>query len=187
MSKGQTCNFFLIMYYVIQVQSSKENKVIEEIKRHLSNDVLIDIFSPTYIQRKNIKGNWVDVEKPAFPGYVFLETDNVKEAFHQLYYVESFAKLLGREANSENFLPLNPYETKMIEVLYGKENKHTLGISEINLEKGMKVKVLKGQLFGLEGLIKKVNLHKRQVIITFPFGGKTIEACVGIEIIDKID
>ena len=75
----------------------------------------------------------------------------------------------------------------MVEVLYGKENNHTLGISEITLEQGMKVRVLRGQLFGLEGLIKKVKLHKRQIIITFPFNGKSIEATVGIDIVDKID
>ena len=75
----------------------------------------------------------------------------------------------------------------MVEVLYGKENNHTLGVSEIKLDPGMKVRVLRGQLFGLEGLIKKVNLHKRQVIITFPFSGKSIEATVGIDILDKVD
>ena len=175
------------MYYVIQVQTSKEDKMIEEIKRHLSNDVLIDVFTPLYVQRKKIKGEWIDVEKPAFPGYIFIETDNIKEVFHQLYYVEGFARLLGRESNTENFLPLSKSESKMVEVLYGKENNHTLGVSEIKLDPGMKVRVLRGQLFGLEGLIKKVNLHKRQVIITFPFSGKSIEATVGIDILDKVD
>lgn len=175
------------MYYVVQVQTSKENKMIEEIKRHLSSDVLIDVFSPIYVQRKKIKDQWIDVEKPAFPGYIFLETNDVKEAFRQLYYVEGFAKLLGREQNSENFLPLNKFESRMVEVLYGKESNHTLGISEICLEEGNKIKVLGGQLFGLEGLIKKVNLHKRLVTITFPFGGKSIEATVGIDIVEKID
>ena len=44
------------MYYVIQVQSSKEEKIIEEIKKHLSNDILDDVFSPKFTQRKKIKG-----------------------------------------------------------------------------------------------------------------------------------
>ena len=72
-------------------------------------------------------------------------------------------------------------------MLYGKESNHTLGISEIKLEQGIKVRVLRGQLFGLEGSIKKVNLHKREVIITFPFGGKAIEARVGIDILDTVE
>lgn len=175
------------MYYVIQVQTSKENKMIEEIKRHLSEDILIDCFSPIFIQRKNIKGIWVDFNKPAFPGYIFIETNDIKEVFHQLYYVEGFTRLLGREPNSENFLPLNNSESRMIEILYGKESNHVLGISEVKLEPGKRIRVLKGPLFGFEGLIKKVNLHKRNVIITFPFGGKSVEATVGIDIIDKID
>ena len=175
------------MYYVVQVQSSKEDKIIEEIKKHLPEDILIDAFSPRFLQRKNIKGKWVDVEKPAFPGYIFIETKNIQEVFRQMYYVEGFARLLGRERNSENFLPLTEHESRMIEVLYGKEYGRTLGISEIKLEEGMKVRVLRGQLFGFEGLIKKVMLHKRLVVITFPFGGKSIEATVGIEIVDQID
>jgi len=175
------------MYYVIQVQTSKEELTIADIKKHFSSDILNDVFYPTFVQRKCIKGEWKDIEKPAFPGYIFLETDNVKEAFHQLYYVEGFARLLGRESNTENFLPLNEQETRMIEILYGKENNHRLGINEVDLQEGMKIKVLKGQLFGLEGLIKKVNLHKRFVVITFPFGGKSIEATVGIDIVDKVD
>ena len=175
------------MYYVIQVRTGKEEKMIEEIKNHLTNDIINDLFTPFYTQRKHIKGEWIDIDKPAFPGYIFIESDNIKEVFHQLYFVEGFTKLLGRESNSENFLSLNESETKMIEVLYGKDSGHKLGINEIKLEQGNKVKVLRGQLFGLEGLIKKVLLHKRQVIITFPFGGKSIEAIVGIDIIDKID
>lgn len=175
------------MYYVVQVQTGKENKIINEIKRHMSDDILSDVFSPLYAQRKHIKGQWVDINKPAFPGYIFLETNNIQEVFHQLYYVEGFAKLLGRESNSENFLPLNDSESKMVEVLYGKNSNHTLGISEINFEENNKIRVLSGQLFGLEGLIKKINLHKREVIITFPFAGKSIEAKVGIDVIQKID
>lgn len=175
------------MYYVIQVKTAQEEKTIEEIKKHISSDVLDDVFTPYFTQRKNIKGNWIDFDKPAFPGYVFIETENIKEVFHQLYYVENFSKLLGREGTSENFLPLSKSETKMIDILYGKDFNHKLGISEVKVEQGMKVKILKGQLFGLEGMIKKVNLHKRQVIITFPFGGKAIEATVGIDIIDTIE
>lgn len=175
------------MYYVVQVQTSKEEKMIKEIRRHLSADILTDVFSPTFIQRKNFKGEWIDVEKPAFPGYIFIETNNIKDVFHQLYYVDGFVRLLGRELNSENFLPLSQSETKMVEVLYGKESNHKLGISEIKLEEGMKIRVLKGQLFGLEGLIEKINLHKRIVTITFPFGGKSIRATVGIDIIDHVD
>ena len=175
------------MYYVIQVQTSKEDKMIEEIKKHLSNYILTDVFTPLYVQRKKIKGEWVDVEKPAFPGYIFIETDNIKEVFHQLYYVEGFARLLGREPNTENFLHLSKSESKMIEILYGKGTNHILGISDIKLEKGKKVRILGGQLFGLEGLIKKINLHKRQITITFPFAGKSIEATVGVDIVDSID
>ena len=65
------------MYYVIQVQTSKEQKMIEEIKKHLSSEILEDAFSPLYVQRKKIKGEWIDVEKPAFPGYIFIERDNI--------------------------------------------------------------------------------------------------------------
>ena len=175
------------MYYVIQVQTSKEEKTIQEIKRHFTNDVLIDVFTPLYTQRKKIKGVWTDVVKPAFPGYIFIETENIKEVFYQLYYVEGFTKLLGRESNSENFLPLNKFESRMIDALYGKRSNHILGISEINIEEGNRVKIIKGQLFGLEAYIKKINFHKRQAVLTFPFGGKSISAVVGIDFVQKMD
>ena len=50
----------------------------------------------------------------------------------------------------------------------------------------MRIKVLQGPLFGLEGLIKKVNLHKRLVTISFPLGGRPVEANVSIDIVSEI-
>ena len=174
------------MYYVIQVKTSKEDKTIEELRRHLTSDSFNDIFSPKYMKRENHKGVWIDKERTVFPGYIFIDTDNIKEVFHQLYYVKDYTRLLGREENKENFLPLNEYETRMIDILYGKQNDHVLGISDVSIKEGMNVKVLNGPLFGLEGLIKKVNLHKRLVTLSISIGGRPQNINVSIDIVSEV-
>lgn len=175
------------MYYVIQVKSGKEDKTIKEIKDRLDKDLAFDVFVPKAMRRRKYQGEWHDELKPCFPGYIFIDTSNIKNVFKALYYVPSFTKILGREGLSENFLPLNVIETRMIDILYNKDSNYIASISNITFEEGDKIVVLSGPLYGQEANIKKVNLHKRLVTITITLGGQSVEAELGIDFISPLN
>ena len=173
------------MYYVIHVETGKEDKVIDEIKRYKDHEDTFEVFTPLMKQLRKYKGEWKEVTIKCFPGYIFVQTDEIKQLFKDLVYVEGYTKLLGRERGSENYLPLSEEESRVIDILCGEEDNRVVEISDIVVEEGDKIRVVAGPLMGLEGSIIKKNFHKRQVRVRISFAGRGIETDVGINLITK--
>lgn len=170
------------MYYVIQVQTRHEEEIIDMIKKLVSKEILLDIFSPSVEVNKKYKDGWRKVTRKCFPGYVFVNTNNPAELFKELYPVPAFTKLLGVGKTGErSFIPLSSDEAYSLEALAGKE--HNVGISDIRLEQGKIVEVLSGPLKGKTGEIIKVNLHKRICVILMDMAGRKCEVTLGINIV----
>ena len=174
------------MYYVIQVKTGKEQKAIEDILKNKPDDPSFDVFAPYRKVIRKFHGVEKEVIERCFPGYVFVETDNVKQLFKQLYFTPGFTRLLGREADTENFVPLDKDESRMIDILYSRNNNRITEISNIEVKEGQKIRVLDGPLMGLETEIKKVNLHKRTVKVEFTMCGRLVSANVGINIVTDV-
>ena len=171
------------MYYVVQVATGKEEKTINEIKKQLGDIDGFDVFSPFRKSTRKVKGVEKEYIERCFPGYIFIETDEPYELFKALYWTPEFTKMLGREGLTENFVPLNKDEARMIDILYSKNSNRVTEISNIEVNEGQIVKVLDGPLYGLTGQIKKVNLHKRLVIVEFSLMGRSVTAPISINII----
>ena len=174
------------MYYVIQVKTGKEQQAIEDILKNKPDDASFDVFSPYRKSFRKYKGVMREVVERCFPGYIFVETNNVRELFRQLYFTPGFQKLLGREEGTENFVPLDKDESRMIDILYSANNNRITEISNIEVKEGETIRVLDGPLVGLETQIKKVNLHKRTVLVEFMMCGRLVTAPIGINIITNI-
>ena len=176
------------MYYVINVKTGKESKTIDAIKTQLKGKEGFDIFAP---YRKVIKKYKGGVEKEViercFPGYLFVETNSPKELFFDLYWVPGYTRLLGREGLTYNFAPLNPDESRMIDILYSANSNRTTEISDIVIEEGQKIRVLSGPLEGILSFVKRVNLHKRTVTVEFMMCGRLVEVNVGINIVTIVE
>ena len=174
------------MYYVIQVKTGKEQQAIEDILKNKPDDASFDVFSPYRKSLRKYKGETKEIIERCFPGYIFVETNNVRELFRQLYFTPGFQKLLGREEGTENFVPLDKDESRMIDILYSANNNRITEISNIEVKEGEMIRVLDGPLMGLETQIKKVNLHKRTVLVEFMMCGRLVTAPIGINIITNI-
>ena len=175
------------MYYVIQVKTGKEQQTIEDIlKNKPLDDPSFDVFSPYRKAIRKFKGVEKEVIERCFPGYIFVETNNVKELFRQLYFTPGFERLLGREEGTENFVPLDKDETRMIDILYSRNNNRITEISNIEVKEGQTIRVLDGPLQGLETQIKKVNLHKRTVTVEFMMCGRLVTSPIGINIVTDV-
>ena len=174
------------MYYVIQVKTGKEQKAIEDILKNKPDDASFDVFAPYRKTLRKYKGVMKEVIERCFPGYVFVETNDAKRLFFELYWIPGFTKLLGREADTYNFVPLDKDESRMIDILYSVNNNRITEISNIEVKEGQTIKVLDGPLMGLETQIKKVNLHKRTVTVEFMMCGRLVESQIGINIITDI-
>ena len=174
------------MYYVIQVKTGKEQQAIDDILKNKPDDPSFDVFAPYRKMIRKFKGVEKEVIERCFPGYVFVETDDVKSLFVQLYWTPGYTRLLGREADTYNFVPLDKDESRMIDILYSRNNDRITEISNIEVKEGEKIRVLDGPLMGLETQIKKVNLHKRKVTVEYMMCGRLVTSDIGINIITNI-
>ena len=174
------------MYYVIQVKTGKEQKAIEDILKNKPDDLSFDVFAPYRKALRKYHGEFKEVIERCFPGYIFVETNDIKELFKQLYFTPGYQKILGREGVTDNFVPLDKDESRMIDILYNASSNRVTEISNIEVKEGEMIRVLDGPLLGLETQIKKVNLHKRTVTVEFMLCGRLVSANVGINIITNI-
>ena len=174
------------MYYVIQVKTGKEEQAIEDILKNKPDDASFDVFSPYRKSLRKYKGVMWEVVERCFPGYIFVETNDVQRLFKQLYFTPGFQKILGREGETENFVPLDKDESRMIDILYSANNNRITEISNIEVREGEMIRVLDGPLAGLETQIKKVDLHKRTVTVEYMMCGRLVTSNVGINIVTNI-
>lgn len=174
------------MYYVIHVRTGKEQDAINDIMKNKPDDASFDVFAPYRKSLRKYKGVMKEVVERCFPGYVFVETDDVKRLFFELYWIPGYTRLLGRDGDTYNFVPLDKDESRMIDILYSKNNDRITEISNIEVREGEMIRVLDGPLFGLETQIKKVNLHKRTVTINFMMCGRVQSADLAINIITNV-
>ena len=174
------------MYYVIQVKTGKEQEMIDNIKKHKRSQVDFDVFSPYRKVLRKYGSEYKEVIERCFPGYIFVETNDIEQLFYDLYWVPGFTKILGREGLTHNFVPLTEDESRMIDILYSKNNDRITEISNIEVREGEKIRVLDGPLAGLETQIKKVNLHKRKVTVEYMMCGRLVTSDVAINIVTNI-
>ena len=113
-------------------------------------------------------------------------TNNVEQLLINLYRAPRFQKLLGREEGTENFVPLDKDESRVIDILYSRNYNRITEISNIEVKKGQTIRVLDDPLIGLETKIKKVNSHKRTVKVEFTMCNRLVSVNVGINIVTDI-
>lgn len=171
------------MYYVIQVKTGNEQKVIGKINNLEGRIHDYDAFVPCRKTLRKYKGEFKPVIERCFPGYVFVETNHPKELFFDLSKIEEFTRLLGREGLSYNFNPLNENESRTIDILYGKSTHRVTDLSLIEVEEGKTIRIITGPLANIKGTIKKVNLHKRKITVSITLMNRSVDVDVGVDIV----
>ncbi len=176
------------MYFVIQVVSKSENKMMEKIKLFISDSsIMNDIFIPRRKRLRKNNGKWKEYEEICFPGYIFVETNKPRLLQKELRKIEGFTKLVGfGDSSNISFMPLTEQEANMIDRLMGK-NDRVIGLSTIEFEEGNRIKVIDGPLEGFKGSILKYNIHKRTVMVRLEIGNIVSDLQLGIDLVEKDD
>lgn len=81
--------------------------LLQDYKEKIPNNAYSDVFVPTYDQMKRYQGAWHIEQKPVFPEYIFLESDQ-KTSYTDEYVTESSLLL--------------PEQEKLLRNLFGKED-----------------------------------------------------------------
>lgn len=167
-------------WYVMQVLSGQEEKIVQKCSLIIDKHLLYECFIPYATKMKKYQGKWHKIDDILFKGYVFLITDDIEELYIQLKKIPDLTKMLGKSDNE--IFPLKDNEVNFLK-RFGKDD-HIIDISTGYIE-GDVIRVLDGPLFGKEGMIKKIDRHKRIAYIEVDFFNQITTAKVGLEIISK--
>lgn len=168
-------------WYAVQVRSGKEDEVIRACDILIDQDVYQECFIPRCKRMKKFRGEWKQVDDILFKGYVFMITDYVDDLYTQLKKVPDLTKLLGNDG--ETIYPIYKEEAMFLSQFGGQ--KHIIDIS-IGYIEGDTIKVTSGPLMGMEGLIRKIDRHKRVAFIEVSLFGQSRIVQIALEIIKKI-
>ena len=167
-------------WYVIQVRSGHEKAIIEKCKKRISKELLIDCFTPEYVCQKKYLGKWHDVKDILFKGYIFMISDHIVELNVELKKILDFTKIIGRKKAEICCLD----EDEIVFIKSFADKNYTVDMSTGFIQ-GDKIFVTEGPLQGKEGLIIKIDRHKRIAYLQLSMFNKETIAKVGLEIISK--
>lgn len=167
------------MWYVIQVRTGKESDIETQCRKVIDNKILERSFIPCYKYKKKYHGEWHEEQRPLFPGYVFLVTEDSNGLFHALKDIIGLTRLLK---NGDEIVPLMDDEIEFMK-RFGREEQ-VVEISEGIIENNQ-VRITDGPLKGYEGLIRKIDRHKRKAWIEIWLCGRMQTVEVGLEITEK--
>lgn len=167
------------MWYVIQVRTGTEANICRQCEARIPETVLQRCFIPYYEEQKKMQGKWKTLQRVLFPGYVFLVTELVEELFQQLKKVDGLTKLIG---TGEEIIPITEKETEFLQNFGGE--KQVVEMSQGIIE-GAQVIIQSGPLQGKEGLIRKIDRHKRKAYLEMEMFGALQRVEVGLEITMK--
>lgn len=168
------------MWYVIQVQTGHERAMAELIEHVAPGDVLDECFYPQFETEMKVRGAWVPVTKPLFPGYVIAVSDDPCALWSHLRKIPQPMRLLSM---GEDYVPLSQQEVELIGGFSSKGNR-VVPMSHA-VKDGDTVVVTSGPLLGREGLIKGVNRAKSVAFLETELCGRRVSIRVGLSIVSS--
>jgi len=164
-------------WYVIHVRTGSEDAVCAAIRKQAIQACYgapFELFVPKRKLWEKKQGVAIEVIRKMFPGYVLIQTEDIGELVKLAKKSKSVFRCLESEGE---FQEVNPAEIYTVLQLANAEGE--IGLSEAVIEHGQ-IMVLNGPLKGQEGLIKKVDRHKRRAKVLFWFSGREYVVELGL-------
>jgi transcriptional antiterminator NusG len=200
------------MYYVMFVGTGQEDKIKQMIEQMVPDSLYQECFYPMRVMKKKIRGKWLTTRERLTPGYLFIRTDHILAFYKSLRLIPGLTQLLGmdQEVNNQSlpeeqlFYCLPQKEEEWLLKMTGQDRnpvfasvkpdsksadsakEYTLGLSQVAFDENDQVVILSGPLVGMEGRIKKINLHKRRAEVEVVFMGRKTIFYMGIELLDIV-
>lgn len=167
------------MWYAVWLTTGREIEDAEQIRLFTEGRGYDNCWIPVRMERRKIGDHVEDVEKPLFPGYIFLEARDPEDLYLALKKFPRFSLMLK---TGENYTPISPEEETFIRRLTDESGKAAVSLGVI---KDKKLRVIEGPLKGLEQYVVKIDRHKKKATLEMHLLGKTHVFRMGLEVVEK--
>ena len=171
------------MYYVIWTLTGKENIVRDEILAQIGAEYNSHIHILTRERKQKYRGEWQMRKEKLFLGYLFMDLDatQVEPVREVLRRATEHAKVLK---TGDELYPIHVQEEQLLRRLTGDTTNVAVSVGVIE---GDKIIVQEGPLVGMEGMIKRIDRHKRMAVLEVELFNRISEVKVGLEIVEKVE
>lgn len=169
-------------WYAIQVMRGREERVADLVGRTVPRELAEECFYPRYVTETKVRGRWVSVERPMFPGYLIAVSGRPAELSHVCARLGEFARLLTMDGAP---VPLAREEVELIGGLT-RPGERVVPMSRA-VKVGERVVITEGPLVGHEGLIRELNRRKSTAYLEVDLCGRKVGARVGVAVLSSAE
>ncbi len=166
-------------FYALQVWTGEEKRFRALADRWLSSHA-VEVFWPRRSLRIRRAGVWRDTVAPIFPGYLFLQTEEVTAALYaEVKRTSGFVRFLP---SNEGVAPMDRADQDLLG--------HFLGFGEIVkkstafFDENRRIRIVAGPLKNLEGKIVRVDRRKGRARVRLELYENSFEVDFGFEALD---
>jgi len=165
------------IWYLLKCPEGYEADYTKRCPELVAPQELMEVVCFKYQRMMRYGGKWHLENRMLLPGYIFLSGTEVMATNGD--YKESKG---GKERSPSVLVPLIPCGIPYAREMCQKGD--LVGLSKGIIRNGKPI-VTSGPLKGREGLIRKIDRHKRTAEIEIPFVGDKKQVTVGLEIYEK--
>src|SRR5262249_54817592 len=163
-------------WYVVKVQSGREESIKEAIERRVKIEGLEDYFGQIIIPVERVtemrSGKRVVRERKLYPGYLMVEVEYNDRILYLFRETSGVGDFVGGSLNH----PPPPMSDREVERMLGRQGEHVPGIAhpKPKFDRGDRVKVKDGTFAGMEGEVKDLLEAKGLVRVELTIFGRPV-------------
>lgn len=166
------------MWYVMQIRTGTETEACMQCRQRVMEEGE-EVFVMLAERMTKIRGEWFLTMGRLFPGYVFVETGDIRGFHERLGRAGQAARILR---TGDEMTPLHPEEEGYLRAAGGEE--HVVRYSQ-GYVKGDELVVTSGPLKDFRGTLKKILRHKRLAVLEMTLMGRAVEVTVGLGVVSR--
>jgi transcriptional antiterminator NusG len=163
-------------WYVVKVQSGREESIKEAIERRVKIEGLDEYFGQIIIPVERVtemrNGKRVVRERKLYPGYLMVEVEYNDRILYLFRETSGVGDFVGGSVNH----PPPPMSDREVERMLGRQGEHVPGIAhpKPKFDRGDRVKVKDGTFAGMEGEVKDLLEVKGLVRVELTIFGRPV-------------
>ena len=158
--------------------SGNENNIVIQASNVVKLRAEEEIYIPRAERERKVHGRWIKEQTVLFPGYVFIDTDDIETITAQLNNIIGLTKVLK---TGESFTAVTEEECALIRHLTGKDH---IAEPSVAIKEGDSIVVISGPMKNLPGRVIYLNRHKRCAVVEMDIFSRKIEVTLGLEVVD---
>jgi len=158
-------------WYVVNVYSGFEKKVVQTIREQAEKKGLTDCFEEILVPSEEVlevrRGAKVNVEKNYFPGYVLVKMDLTDETWHFVKDIPRVSGFLGAKGK-----PCPISEAEVSRILKQVQDSIEKPRHSVLFEVGEQVRVSDGPFTSFSGLVEEIEVEKGRLKVSVMIFGR---------------